>query len=200
MIETGAEIPGSEDEAQDDDDFDATDFAEIELLPGNVRPEPVTTSENDGVAKIHLDYEEAEIQWSIKTSIDEEDITGIHIHGPSDSEGTAPPIQELLGLKGALRLLPETMSYLMANRTYLNLHTKQFPNGELRGHITMEETSGGSRWFFVFVFSKSIHSFDFFHPRHSVCAVSLVDSVTDKNLSLSPPRACVCMRYISLTD
>mmetsp|Transcript_14166 Transcript_14166/g.36156 ORF Transcript_14166/g.36156 Transcript_14166/m.36156 type:complete len:627 (-) Transcript_14166:84-1964(-) len=143
MIETGAEISGSQDEANDDDDFDTSDFAEVELLPENIRPNPVP-SQNSGVAKFYLDSEEAELQWKISTSIPTENITAIHIHGPSDSEGTAPPVQELLGLKGAVRLTPQTMSYLMANLTYINVHTTLFTDGELRGHITMEEGDGGS--------------------------------------------------------
>jgi hypothetical protein len=63
-----------------------------------------------------------------------------HFHGPAAPGTNAPPIITLKDLaspiKGSAVLTADQMAELQAGKWYLNVHTKAFPAGEIRGQLT----------------------------------------------------------------
>ena len=68
--------------------------------------------------------------------------TAAHIHGPADpttGAGVLVPITTPSGtngtISGSVVLTPQNLAYLLAGQTYLNIHTINNANGEIRGQI-----------------------------------------------------------------
>ena len=70
--------------------------------------------------------------------------TAAHLHGPADAETAAGVLQPLtpedtLGTTGAfsgtLTLTPEQLAAVVDGLTYVNIHTANHPNGEVRGQV-----------------------------------------------------------------
>ena len=67
-------------------------------------------------------------------------VTAAHFHGPADpgaNAGVVQPLQAPLTspIKGKATLTDQQMGDLLANKLYVNLHTQQNPNGEIRGQV-----------------------------------------------------------------
>ncbi len=67
--------------------------------------------------------------------------TAAHFHGPAEPGANAPivvPLQQPLTspIKGKATLTDQQMNDLMANKWYVNVHTKEHPGGEIRGQVT----------------------------------------------------------------
>ncbi|MBV8399677.1 MAG: CHRD domain-containing protein [Acetobacteraceae bacterium] len=63
-----------------------------------------------------------------------------HLHGPADpgaNAGIVVPLQAPLTspIKGKATLTDQQMDELLANKLYVNIHTQQNPNGEIRGQV-----------------------------------------------------------------
>ncbi len=72
--------------------------------------------------------------------------TAAHIHGPADSAGTAPVMIDLTTnvvsvldkagtLAGQLTLTPTQLAAIVDGKAYVNIHTTNYPGGEIRGQI-----------------------------------------------------------------
>ncbi|MBV8615005.1 MAG: CHRD domain-containing protein, partial [Acetobacteraceae bacterium] len=64
-----------------------------------------------------------------------------HFHGPAEPGQNAPvviPLSQPLTspIKGKVTLTDQQMNDLMANKWYVNVHTKEDPMGEIRGQVT----------------------------------------------------------------
>ena len=64
-----------------------------------------------------------------------------HFHGPAGPNQNAPvvvPLQQPLTspIKGKATLTDQQMNDLLANKWYVNVHTKEHPMGEIRGQVT----------------------------------------------------------------
>ncbi len=75
--------------------------------------------------------------------------TMVHVHGPADPGATAPPILTLTQIPAAtsgvlgpqvFAVTPAQAADLKAGRWYLNIHTPNFPNGEIRGRILRHQS------------------------------------------------------------
>ncbi|MGI8602404.1 MAG: CHRD domain-containing protein [Verrucomicrobiales bacterium] len=67
---------------------------------------------------------------------------GSHIHGAANTEGVAPPIHALANTGGTTGTLSGSGTYtvpqladLQNSLNYVNVHTGQFPDGEIRGQL-----------------------------------------------------------------
>ena len=67
-----------------------------------------------------------------------------HIHGPAGLEFSAPPIIDLANTGGTTGTLSASGTYtvaqfadLQAGLHYVNVHSGQFPGGEIRGQLTL---------------------------------------------------------------
>ena len=66
--------------------------------------------------------------------------TAAHFHGPADptkNAGVVVPLKAPLDspVKGSAKLDDKQIGELMANNWYVNVHTAQNPNGEIRGQV-----------------------------------------------------------------
>ena len=65
--------------------------------------------------------------------------TAAHFHGPAGPGQNAPVVVPLKPptspIKGKVTLTDQQMNDLLANKWYVNIHTQQHPNGEIRGQI-----------------------------------------------------------------
>jgi hypothetical protein len=61
-------------------------------------------------------------------------------HGPADTAANAgvliPFTDKQSPIEGSTTLTDEIADFVDAGQTYVNLHTEQFPGGELRGNLT----------------------------------------------------------------
>jgi CHRD domain len=67
-------------------------------------------------------------------------VTAAHFHGPADpgaNAGVLVPIQNATAspVNGKATLTDQQINDLMANKLYVNVHTQQNPNGEIRGQV-----------------------------------------------------------------
>jgi hypothetical protein len=96
----------------------------------------VTNLENIKSAQIHLGEfgQNGEIIVSLLKSL-----SPVDVHNGTLVEGQVTP-SELVGpLKG--KTINELVQLFNNTKTYVNIHTEQFPNGEIRGQITTVNTT-----------------------------------------------------------
>jgi hypothetical protein len=67
-------------------------------------------------------------------------VTAAHFHGPAGPGQNAPPVITLQQpqtspVKGKATLTDQQMNDLLANKWYVNIHTKEHPGGEIRGQV-----------------------------------------------------------------
>ena len=101
----------------------------------------VTFSPGVGRVDFVLDRETLEFTWTATYR----DLTtppkGLHVHGPQTPGGEAAVLFDMApdGVKsptsGSKVLNEGELAYLVSDRMYVNLHTEQYPAGELRGSI-----------------------------------------------------------------
>jgi hypothetical protein len=105
--------------------------------------EQAETTESPGVGRADflLDRDTVRLSWTVTYSKLTSAATGAHIHGPQRvgtnagiqidlaPNGLAPP------LKGSAVLTDAQLEYLLSGRMYVNIHSRQYPKGELRGQI-----------------------------------------------------------------
>jgi len=80
------------------------------------------------------------------------DVFGAHLHGGAGPGENSPAVYIVLtqtgGTSGTLfgsrRLLIAQMETFMADRTYINVHTDNFQDGEIRGQVFVPAPAGGA--------------------------------------------------------
>ncbi|MFN2456684.1 MAG: CHRD domain-containing protein [Chitinophagaceae bacterium] len=134
-----------------DKDDEGSDFVKtgLPMTPGQEVPTPPVASNATG--SIDATYSQRTRTLSYKVTwqgLTSDSIRGMHIHGPADP-GTAAGI--LQGFSGYPLKASGTYSgsvfvdgvvikeeVLLANKLYINLHTKANPAGEIRGQLIMQ--------------------------------------------------------------
>lgn len=100
---------------------------------------PANDSAGTGMAEVSYDDATQTITWKITYSGLTGDLTAAHFHGPAPEGQNAPPMVPILvesgDLDGSQRLNDEQMRALTDGTMYINLHTAQFPDGEIRGQV-----------------------------------------------------------------
>ncbi len=69
------------------------------------------------------------------------DQTGAHIHGPAAVGASAPVLISLANgqiTNFVVSLTPEQLGFLKAGQLYVNVHTANNPNGEIRAQLTVK--------------------------------------------------------------
>jgi hypothetical protein len=100
---------------------------------------PPTQSEGRGTLDASYDSLTKEFVWTITYSGLTGPVTAAHIHGPADPGKNAPILIPIAGpfaspIRGKTTLTPEQADALKRG-VYLNLHTAQNPEGEIRGEL-----------------------------------------------------------------
>ncbi len=100
-----------------------------------------TTSDATGVADFVLERDTLRLSWTVTFDSLTSEPIGLHVHGPVPAEGLAPIIFPLVDgdiespVRGERTLTTGEVSILVQNWAYVNLHTQQYPEGEIRGGI-----------------------------------------------------------------
>lgn len=83
------------------------------------------------------------LRWKSNVESLHGEILGASFNGPADLDQNAPPVIEWRAAAGRARyegratLTPDQASNLLAGMWYVNVRTRAFPQGELRGQITI---------------------------------------------------------------
>jgi plastocyanin len=130
--------------------FRIADVAEHEGIPfttfmsgAAVRPDPVTT---DAMGSGIFRLEGRILTFNVWYEGLSGPATAAHVHGPASASGPETVLIDLEpysggesgnsgSLSGQIILSPEQQAMVLAGRTYVNVHTQQHPDGELRGQI-----------------------------------------------------------------
>ena len=121
------------------------------LTGAKERPTPVNTAAT-GTSNLLLNDSETQIQLTLSWQNLTSNAILAHIHGPADANGVASPVIDLTSLlpavpntSGSLTMNPATfnvtptqVAQLKAGLWYINLHSVNFPNGEIRGQFVPE--------------------------------------------------------------
>ncbi len=100
-----------------------------------------TYSPGWGRAEFVLERESLTLSWTVTFKDLTSEPIGLHMHGPVPAEGTAPAIFDLTSenfdspVKGQKVLSQGELASLVQNLLYVNLHTTEYPKGELRGPV-----------------------------------------------------------------
>jgi CHRD domain len=112
-------------------------------LSGAEQVPPVQTP-GSGTANLTYDPDTRVVTWNITFSGLPSDATMAHIHGPGPMGKNAPVLIWLSKrgsssatspMTGQATLSPEQAREFLSGNTYVNVHTKDHPDGELRGQI-----------------------------------------------------------------
>lgn len=106
--------------------------------------EESAVTESPGVGRVDfvLDRKTLLLRWSVSFRKLTSAPLGLHVHGPQTPGGEAgilfqlaPPRALRDGVTGSLVLDDGLLGYLVQDRLYVNLKTRKYPVGELRGPI-----------------------------------------------------------------
>jgi hypothetical protein len=102
---------------------------------------PATTSAGRGQAEVHHNTNTNKLTWKVTYSGLTGPVTGAHIHGPAGTGANAGIVIPFTGnlnaqpIQGEATITPTQFGDLAAGLWYVNLHTAQFPPGEIRGQL-----------------------------------------------------------------
>lgn len=107
---------------------------------------PAVETDGAGTATLTFDSETNELSWEIEFSGLTGDATAAHFHGPAASganAGVQVSIGDISGLvspmNGNATLTAEQATMLLDGELYINIHTEENPDGEIRGQVSCEE-------------------------------------------------------------
>lgn len=102
---------------------------------------PPTESEGSGTADITVDTDAMTVSWTTEMEGLTGDPTAAHIHGPAAPGENAAPMIDMSGNleEGSASITEEQLSALQDGMTYVNVHTEEYPDGEIRGQVEAAE-------------------------------------------------------------
>jgi hypothetical protein len=102
---------------------------------------PANDSAGTGKVEATYDTETMMFTWTITYEGLTGEATAAHFHGPAAADATAGPVVPIEGalaspIEGSATLTEEQATQLQDGMWYFNVHTAQYPDGELRGQVT----------------------------------------------------------------
>lgn len=101
---------------------------------------PPTASRGVGVFRGTLNPSNGEMSYTLTYNDLTGPATAAHLHGPAAPGQNAPVVVPFViapsPITGTVSLTGQGVTDLLAGRWYANVHTSQFPNGEIRGQVT----------------------------------------------------------------
>jgi hypothetical protein len=102
----------------------------------------VPPNESTGAGTVVADYDTDTklLKWMITFEGLTGSATAAHFHGPAAPDENAPPVVPIEGTlasptTGEATLTDDQAADLQAGKWYFNIHTAQYPDGELRGQL-----------------------------------------------------------------
>jgi CHRD domain len=102
---------------------------------------PPSKSTGSGEATMSLDTATHELTYDVTFKGFSSEVTAAHIHGPAEPSKNAGVVVPLGNapkspIHGSAKLTPEQEQQLTAGLYYVNVHSKNFPAGAVRGQLT----------------------------------------------------------------
>jgi hypothetical protein len=115
-------------------------YAEMMTHTADLSPSavvPPTESSASGSADITVDTEAMTISWTTEVDGLTGDPTAAHVHGPAAEGENAAPMIDMSGnlMEGSAEITEEQWTALQDGMTYVNVHTAEYPDGEIRGQV-----------------------------------------------------------------
>jgi hypothetical protein len=104
------------------------------LTPAEEVP-PAANSKGSGSFEMKLDIKTNEFTWKMSHGGMTGAATAAHIHGPAAKGANAGVVVPLQGMEGKGKLTPAQYGDLAADLYYVNVHSAQYPGGEIRGQL-----------------------------------------------------------------
>lgn len=102
---------------------------------------PPNDSPATGTAEVTVDSDAGTVSWTVTV----QDLTGdpvaAHIHGPASEDENAAPVIDMSDslMEGSADITEDQISELEDGKYYVNVHTEQHPDGEIRGQLKAAE-------------------------------------------------------------
>jgi CHRD domain-containing protein len=98
---------------------------------------PPVESDATGSAELTVDTDAHTISWKVAVEGLSGEPTKEHIHGPATATENAPPEIDMSNaiMEGSAPITDAQLADIEAGRTYVNVHTAKFPDGEIRGQV-----------------------------------------------------------------
>lgn len=102
---------------------------------------PPNDSDATGTADITVDTDAGTVAWVVTVDGLTGDPTAAHIHGPAAEDENAPPVVDMSDaiMEGSGDITDDQLSDLEAGKYYVNVHTEEHPDGEVRGQLSAAE-------------------------------------------------------------
>ncbi len=102
---------------------------------------PPTESSATGTADVTIDTEAKTVSWTVTYDGLTGDATAAHIHGPASETESAGPVIDMSAsiMEGSGDITDEQIGELEAGKYYVNVHTEEYPAGEIRGQLAKAE-------------------------------------------------------------
>ena len=113
-------------------------------LSGRDEVPPANSRAASGTARLEYDKSTRLVSWDVSFGGLTSTATAAHIHGPADPGGNAGVVLSLAPrnmfpivgpLQGSATLTDAQAADLMEGKWYVNIHTANNPNGEIRGQL-----------------------------------------------------------------
>lgn len=110
------------------------------VLSGAAQVPPVDIAATS-TADVTVVPEAMTVSWMVTAEGLSGDPVAAHFHGPASPEENAPPVIDISEnwMEGSTEITPEQLEMIQNGMTYINIHTEQHPDGEIRGQVTTEE-------------------------------------------------------------
>jgi hypothetical protein len=98
---------------------------------------PPADSAGSGSGDITVDTATKKLTYTVTSSGLSGDATAAHFHGPAAPGENAGPVVDISAAiaSGSADITAQHLADLQAGKWYLNIHTKKFPDGEIRGQL-----------------------------------------------------------------
>jgi hypothetical protein len=98
---------------------------------------PPNNSTATGTADVTVDTATKKLSWKVEQSGLTGEPTAAHFHGPAKPGENAGPVVDISAnmKEGSADLTDEQLQQLQSGSWYLNIHTQQYPDGEIRGQV-----------------------------------------------------------------
>jgi hypothetical protein len=106
---------------------------------------PPVQSAGSGTVEGVVNMASRELRWNIKCGGLSSPVTGMHFHGPASDAQNAAVLVPIPGgcdgqsTTGRVVIDQNGLADLLAGKWYVNVHTQQFPNGEIRGQVAVTQ-------------------------------------------------------------
>lgn len=117
-------------------------YAEMSNFTAELTAEAAGAADSTATGSLEATYDSETMEFTWTATYDglTGPATAAHFHGPAAEGEDAGPVVPIEGdlaspIEGSATLTDEQVTQLMDGLWYLNIHTEQYPGGEIRGQV-----------------------------------------------------------------